>query len=208
MTRVVSMRKQASKSKRGGARIRRAAPDMREQALAAARRLIVEKPEEALTMRAVAVAAGVTHPNLSHHFGSLAGLHAALAEELVRELLAGLRAVGLDLDSNDDYAELVDRVFDLFAKKGLGRVLGWLVRSHETARLQPVKDLMAEFIAGLVQGRSAEDAAIVARDALILSFAAYAESSVGPLLGNLLKVGAAERKSSFVKALTALNTTY
>jgi AcrR family transcriptional regulator len=202
------MRKQASKSKRGGARIRRAAPDMREQALAAARRLIVEQPEEALTMRAVAEAAGVTHPNLSHHFGSLAGLHAALAEELIRELLAGLRAVGLDLDSNDDYAELVDRVFDLFAKKGLGRVLGWLVRSHETARLQPVKDLMSEFIAGLVQGRSAEDAAIVARDALILSFAAYAESSVGPLLGNLLKVGAAERKSSFVKALTALNTTY
>ena len=202
------MRKQASKSKRGGARIRRAAPDMREQALAAARRLIVEQPEEALTMRAVAEAAGVTHPNLSHHFGSLAGLHAALAEELIRELLAGLRAVGLDLDSNDDYAELVDRVFDLFAKKGLGRVLGWLVRSHETARLQPVKDLMSEFIAGLVQGRSAEDAAIVARDALILSFAAYAESSVGPLLGNLLKVGAAERKSSFVKALTALNTSY
>jgi AcrR family transcriptional regulator len=202
------MRKQASKSKRGGARIRRAAPDMREQALAAARRLIVEQPEEALTMRAVAEAAGVTHPNLSHHFGSLAGLHAALAEELIRELLAGLRAVGLDLDSNDDYAELVDRVFDLFAKKGLGRVLGWLVRSHETARLQPVKDLMSEFIAGLVQGRSAEDAAIVARDALILSFAAYAESSVGPLLGSLLKVGAAERKSSFVKALTALNTSY
>ena len=57
---------------------------MRAQALAAARRLIVEGPENVLTMRAVADAAGVTYPNLSHHFGSAAGLHAAIAEDLVR----------------------------------------------------------------------------------------------------------------------------
>lgn len=68
---------------------------MRVQALAGARQLIVGKPEEILTMRAVAEATGVTHPNLSHHFGSLAGLHAALAEELIRELLARLRVCEL-----------------------------------------------------------------------------------------------------------------
>jgi len=200
------MKKKAPAKAKNGARIRRAAPDMREQALAAARHLIVARPDEVLTMRAVAEAAGVTHPNLSHHFGSLAGLHAALAEELIRELLAGLRALGLDLDSNDDYGALVNRVFDLFDKKGLGRVMGWLVRSGETARLQPINELLARFIAELAQGRSGNEAALVARDALILSFAAYAESSVGSLLGGIFKISASQRRQYFIQALTALNT--
>lgn len=201
------MRKAVVKSKTGS-RIRRAAPDMREQALAAARRLIVEKPNDILTMRAVAEATGVTHPNLSHHFGSLAGLHAALAEELIRELLAGLRGLGLDVDNNDDYVPLVDRIFGLFDKKGLGRVVGWLVRSGETDRLKPVNDLLAQFIEELAHGRSNNEARVIARDALILCFAAYAESSVGPLLGSLLKISAAQRRQYFVQALTALNTLY
>jgi TetR/AcrR family transcriptional regulator, repressor for neighboring sulfatase len=189
-------------------RVRRAAPDMREQALAAARRLIVARPEESLTMRAVAEAAGVTHPNLSHHFGSLAGLHAALAEELIRELLAGLRDLGLDVDNDDDYGALVERVFELFDKKGLGRVTAWLVRSGQTGLLQPVNDLLAQFIADLTRGRSGNEATLIARDALIVSFAAYAESWVGVLLGNIFKIPAAQRRRYFVQALTALNTMY
>ena len=200
-----TMRKSSAKAKKAP-RIRRAAPDMRAQALTAARQLVVEKPNETLTMRAVAEATGVTHPNLVHHFGSLAGLHAALAEELIRELLAGLRALGLELDNNDDYIALVDRVFELFDQQGLGRVLGWLVRSGETARLQPVTALLAQFIEELAHGRSNNEARIVARDALILAFAAYAESSVGSLLGSIFEISAAQRRRYFVQALAALNT--
>lgn len=199
------MRKTSAKAKKAP-RIRRAALDMRAQALAAARHLVVEKPNETLTMRAVAEATGVTHPNLVHHFGSLAGLHAALAEELIRELLAGLRTLGLELNNNEDYIALVDRVFELFDQKGLGRVLGWLVRSGETGRLQPVNDLLAQFIAELAQGWSDNEARIIARDALILAFAAYAESSVGSLLGSIFKISPAQRRRYFVLALTALNT--
>ena len=202
-----TMNKTAGKAK-NLSRIRRAAPDMRQQALAAARRLIVERPSEALTMRAVAEAAGVTHPNLSHHFGSLAGLHAAVAEELVRELLERLRALGLDVDSTEDDAALVDRVFDMFDKEGLGRILGWLVNSGETARLQPVNELLAGFVEELTRGRSKDKAKAVARDALVLAFAAYAESSVGPLLGSIYKISAAQRRRYFVKVLTALSRLY
>jgi TetR/AcrR family transcriptional regulator, repressor for neighboring sulfatase len=200
------MKKTVSKASKAKSlrRIRRAAPDMRMQALVAARRLIVEKPGEMLTMRAVADAAGVTHPNLSHHFGSLAGLHAALAEELVREMLAGLRDLGLDVDSADDDTEIVDRVFDLFDKQGLGSVMGWLVRSGEGARLKPVNDLIAKFIDELAQGRSDAEAKTIARDALILTFGAYAESSIGPLLGAIYKISAAQRRKYFVRVLAAL----
>jgi len=186
-------------------RIRRAASDMRAQALAAARRLIVEGPESVLTMRAVADSAGVTYPNLSHHFGSAAGLHAAIAEDLVRELLAGLQTLGQEMDDNEiEYRTLVDRVFELFDRNGLGRVLGWLVRSGETSRLMPVNRLLAEFIAGRSRGRMKAEAKRIARVALIVSFAAYAESSVGPLLGEVLGASAATRRRYFAEALAAL----
>jgi AcrR family transcriptional regulator len=189
-------------------RVRRAAPDMRQQALAAARRIIVEGPGDALTMRAVADAAGVTHPNLSHHFGSLAGLHAALAEELVRELMTSLRSMHIDVDSTQDDATIVDRVFDLFDKEGLGKVLDWLVRSGETARLHPVNELLAEFLSELAKGHSKTKARTLARDSLILSFAAYAESSVGPLLGSIYNIPAAQRRKFFVQILEVLNRDY
>jgi len=178
---------------------------MRAQALAAARRLIVEGPQNVLTMRAVADAAGVTYPNLSHHFGSAAGLHAAIAEDLVRELLAGLQTLGLEMDHNEfAYRSLVDRVFDLFDRNGLGRVLGWLVRSGETSRLKPVNKLLAEFIAGRSRGRSKSEAKRLERVALIVAFAAYAESSVGPLLGEVFGAAAAARRRYFAEALAAL----
>jgi TetR/AcrR family transcriptional regulator, repressor for neighboring sulfatase len=187
-------------------RIRRAASDMRAQALMAARRLIVEGSESVLTMRAVADAAGVTYPNLSHHFGSAAGLHAAIAEDLVRELLEGLKTVGQEMDSHErNYGVLVDRVFDLFDRNGLGRVLGWLVRSGETSRLRPVNRLLADFIAGRSRGRSKTEAKRIARVALIVAFAAYAESSVGPLLGEVMGAAAALRRRYFADALTALH---
>jgi AcrR family transcriptional regulator len=186
-------------------RIRRAASDMRAEALAAARRLIVEGADEVLTMRAVADAAGVTYPNLSHHFGSAAGLHVAIAEDLVRELLAGLQTVDVEMNNLEhDYRAVVDRVFDLFSKNGLGRVLGWLVRSGETSRLEPMNQILSDFIASRARPSSKTDAGRISRIALIVAFAAYAESSVGPLLGGVLGANSSKRRDYFAQALAAL----
>jgi TetR/AcrR family transcriptional regulator, repressor for neighboring sulfatase len=186
-------------------RIRRAPSEMRSQALAAARRLIVDGPATVLTMRAVADAAGVTYPNLSHHFGSAADLHAAIAEDLVREVLTGLQALGLEVDTHKpDYRALVDRVFDLFDRNGLGRVLGWLVHTGETARLEPVNRLLADFIASRSRGRSRAQIRRMTRVTLIVCFAAYSESIVGPALGKVLGTPAAVRREYFAEALEAL----
>src|ERR1700743_2623013 len=197
---------------------------MRAEALAAARRLIVEGADEVLTMRAVADAAGVTYPNLSHHFGSAAGLHVAIAEDLVRELLAGLQTVDVEMNNLEhDYRAVVDRVFDLFSKNGLGRVLGWLVRSGETSRVapmdrirgaclgprgppgrQPMNRILSDFIASRARPSSKSDAGRISRIALIVAFAAYAESSVGPVLGGVLGANASKRRDYFAQALAAL----
>ena len=101
----------------------------------------------------------------------------------------------------------MDRVFDLFDRNGLGRVLGWLVRSGETSRLKPVNKLLTEFIAGRSRGRSKTEARRIARAALIVSFGAYAEChSVGPLLGDVLGASAAARRRYFAEALAALRS--
>jgi hypothetical protein len=111
------------------------------------------------------------------------------------------------MDHNEfAYRSLVDRVFDLFDRNGLGRVLGWLVRSGETSRLKPVNKLLAEFIAGRSRGRSKSEAKRLERVALIVAFAAYAESSVGPLLGEVFGAAAAARRRYFAEALAALRS--
>jgi hypothetical protein len=99
---------------------------------------------------------------------------------------------------------VVDRVFDLFGQRGLGRVLGWLVRSGETARLKPVHQMLADFIASRARPRSRTDAKRISRVALIVAFAAYAESSVGSLLGDALVASPAKRREYFAQALAAL----
>src|SRR5712671_1989882 len=188
-------------------RTRRAASDMRSHALAAARRLIIEGSHCALTMRAVADAAGVTYPNLSHHCGSAAGLHAAIVEDLVRELLAGLKAMGDEMHGKErDYRKIVDRVFDLFDRNGLGRVLEWLVRSNETAHLKPVISLLTEFLTSRARPQSKSDAKRILRTSLIVTYAAYAESSVGPLFGEVFGVSPDMRRDYFAAALAALRT--
>jgi hypothetical protein len=101
---------------------------------------------------------------------------------------------------HEDYRRIVDRVFDMF-EHGLGSVLGWLVRSGETARLQPVNALLTEFIKERGHGTHGKR---ISQVALIVAFAAYAESSVGSLLGDILGVGPAARRRYFAAALAAL----
>lgn len=186
-------------------RIRRTPADLRAEALAAARRLIVEGREPVLTMRAVADAIGVTYPNLSHHFGSASGLHAAVAEDLVRELLANISAIGREMEHSDaDFARLVDRVFDLFDRDGLGHVIGWLVRSGDSATIEPVRVLLTDFIDERRQRAGESTGKRIAEIALMVTFTAYAEASAGALLGLAFGVDRDQRRAVVARALNAI----
>lgn len=186
-------------------RIRRTPADLRAEALAAARRLIVEGREPVLTMRAVADAIGVTYPNLSHHFGSASGLHAAVAEDLVRELLENISAIGREMEHSDaDFARLVDRVFDLFDRDGLGHVIGWLVRSGDSATIEPVRVLLTDFIDERRKRAGEPTGHRIAEIALMVTFTAYAEASAGNLLGLAFGVDRQHRRAVVAKALNAI----
>jgi AcrR family transcriptional regulator len=184
-------------------RIRRTPADLRAEALAAARRLILAGDEPVLTMRAVADAIGVTYPNLSHHFGSAAGLHAAVAEEMIGELLQGLRGIASEVeDVQPDSRRLVNKVFDLFDRDGLGRVITWLVQSGEGERLEPVRALLSAYIA---EGRHGPADNHTAEVALIVSLTAYGEASAGPLIGDLLGFSSEARRALLARLIAPIN---
>jgi AcrR family transcriptional regulator len=59
---------------------RRLSPEeSRSAAIEAARRLLLERGPQAVTLKAVAAEVGRTHANLLHHFGSASGLQGELA---------------------------------------------------------------------------------------------------------------------------------
>ncbi len=189
-------------------RIRRTPADLRAEALAAARKLIVQGGGEALTMRAVADEIGVTYPNLSHHFGSAAGLHAAVAEELVRDLLEGLRAIGADMQRPlENPQRVVDIFFDMFDRDGLGRVVSWLARADDTAGAERVHSQVEEHLARmgeLYPNDAATVRGLFPKIALILTLTAYAESSAGGLFGIALGLSEEDRRAAVVEVLTGM----
>lgn len=188
-------------------RIRRTPADLRAEALAAARRLIARGSGE-LTMRAVADEIGVTYPNLSHHFGSAAGLQAAVAQELVRELLDALAALSFQVQTPlQDPRAVVDITFDLFEEKGLGRLLGWLARSSSGALTDSISNMVDAHVTHL-ETRFADKAAglraMMQQVALIIAFTAYAETSVGGFLGDALQIPEDRRREIVAQALAAM----
>ncbi|HEX8470861.1 MAG TPA: TetR/AcrR family transcriptional regulator, partial [Brevundimonas sp.] len=64
----------------------------REEALDAARDLLLSGGPAAVTLKAVGERMGVGHANLIHHFGSAAGLQGALMDRMVRDLAERIEA--------------------------------------------------------------------------------------------------------------------
>ena len=73
-------------------RRRRPADQVRQLALECARRLLLQHGPSAITLQAVAGQLGMTHGNVTHHFGSANGLQGALAEAMIRDLVDAVQA--------------------------------------------------------------------------------------------------------------------
>src|SRR5918911_26769 len=89
--------------------------ESRAAALEAARRLLIERGPQAVTLKAGAAEIGKTPANLLHHFGSAAGLQAALAGLISDRVCAGIaESVQRARAGEADPIAIVDRTFDAF----------------------------------------------------------------------------------------------
>src|SRR5688500_2669737 len=127
--------------------------ESRAAALEAARRLLIERGPQAVTLKAVAAEIGKTHANLLHHFGSAAELQAALAALISDRVCAGIREAVLKSRAGEvDPIAVVDGTFDAFGKEGAGALAAWMILSGNRDALNPILASIDQMVDQLVEG--------------------------------------------------------
>jgi AcrR family transcriptional regulator len=135
------------------ARLRLSPEESRAAALEAAREILLDAGPSAVTLKAVAARMGKTHANLLHHFGSAAGLQAALARHIAERVTASIGgAVQRARQGEADPREVVDRTFDAFGREGAGALAAWMILSGNRDALDPVLEAIHGLVNRLREG--------------------------------------------------------
>lgn len=167
-------------------RVRRKPDAVRSDALQAARRLLLKSGPEAITLPAVAKELGMAHGNITHHFGSVAALHASLVDQMARELAAAvLSAVGQLRDGEAKPVEVVDAVFNAFADRGAGRLISWLASTGNMKALEPLFSSIARMVRDLSTSTpklNERQKLLIRQNALTLLATGFGNAVIGDLL--------------------------
>lgn len=185
-------------------RKRRSAEASRAEALAAARRLLLQGGAEAVTLKAVAGEMGVTHANLIHRFGSAAGLHSALMAELVEELGEAIRAATARWVVEGGSPEaLVDPVFRAFNEGGAGRLAARLALSDDPRDLQPVRGALSSLTGSLAAlfPEAPDTRRAVSQTVLLVALAAFGEAVIGGPMREMLSLDDPEARAETREAV-------
>lgn len=179
--------------------------ESRSVALDAARRLLLEKGPQAVTLKAVAAEVGRTHANLLHHFGSAAGLQSALAKSIAERVTAGIAdTVHRFREGRAAPKEIVDLTFDAFGKEGAGALAAWMILNGNRDALDPVLEAIHNLVDQLAEGQPGRP---VQEITLALILAAIGDSLLGPAIANALDLrGDAAREIALQGLLQRLST--
>ena len=165
-------------------RRRRTAEDARAEALAAARRILLDKGPAALTLKAVAAQVGVTHANLLHHFGSAGGLQGDLMAMMLRDLSGVMRDAVAKLRAGEaTMDDVVGLTFEAFSTGGAGHLAAWMVLTRETDRLGAIGEVVRELGAAI---KRPDSEAPLERAILFVTLMAFADGVVGKYLRPML----------------------
>lgn len=167
-------------------RQRRTPEAARAAALDAARALLLRSGPEAITLPAVANEVGMTHGNLTHHFGSVGALHGALVAQMAAELTGGVTHAVQQLRAEEVAPiEVVDALFGAFSKDGVGRLISWLAATGNMEALQPLFTSVARLVRELSESappRSNARALSTQHNALVLIATALGNALIGDRL--------------------------
>ena len=127
---------------------KRLSPDeSRAAAVAAARDLLRQEGVAAITLKAVAGRIGRTHANLLHHFGSVAGLHRALADDIAHAVAASITsAIGRMRRGEGKLRDVVEGMFDAFREEKVGELIAWVAMTRQREALEPLVDAIAQVV--------------------------------------------------------------
>jgi len=151
--------------------------ESRAAAVAAARQLLRDDGVAAVTLKSVAARIGRTHANLLHHFGSVAGLHRALAEDIAYTVSASITdAIGKRRRGEASEGDVVNAMFDAFHAERVGELIGWIALTRQREALEPVIETIKAIVADI---RESGDTRPMDRVTLGLVLLAIGDSLVG-----------------------------
>lgn len=127
---------------------KRLSPDAsRAAAVAAARDLLTRDGVAAVTLKAVAARIGRTHANLLHHFGSVAGLHAALAGDIAASVANSITgSIGRMRRGEARLRDVIEGMFDAFVEQGAGELIAWVVLTRQREALEPIVEGISQVL--------------------------------------------------------------
>lgn len=169
-------------------RRKRLGAEVREEGLAAARRLLLAGGPSAVTLANIGEEIGMSHANVLHHFGSAAALQSALMGSMINDLTVALDDVVTLLRTDAAAPRAVaDRVFDAFDKGGAGPLAAWIILSGDLGQLEPVRDAVRALVDAIV-GQTGDAAATerVRAAVLMMAVSAFGDAVIGPSIRGML----------------------
>lgn len=160
----------------------------REEALEAARDLLLSGGPAAVTLKAVGERMGVGHANLIHHFGSAAGLQGALMDAMVRDLAQRIEAGLGEGRGGVEPGRLMSVVFDAFGPGGASQMAAWLALAREQGRAESFAEVVRDLAERLAAMAPDDPKAAERAKALVVTAAymAFAEGLIGDILTPML----------------------
>ena len=173
----------------------------RDAAVEAARALLLEHGPQAVTLKAVAAEIGRTHANLLHHFGSAAGLQAALAQSIADSVTASIGdSVERARKGEADPREIVDQTFDVFSREGAGALAAWMILSGNRDALNPILEAIRDLVEQLSAGHEGHH---VPELTMSLVLSALGDALLGPAIAHALGLPADAARDIAARALRA-----
>ena len=125
-------------------RIRRTPEESRANILSSAERLLTEQGPQTLRLADVAKEAGVANATVLHHFGTIDGVHTALMERMIAELVEKVMAIELTEDTEVSRAQALTTLFEAFEQKQASKLAAWLELTHQAGRLTNVRQVVRD----------------------------------------------------------------
>ena len=94
------------------------------------------------------------HATILHHFGSIQGVHTALMEGMIEDLVERIMALEFGEDRSVSRGFAFETLIEAFDHKGAARLAAWLELTGESQRLTSVRNAVAQVIAKKIQPES------------------------------------------------------
>lgn len=171
-------------------RRRRSSAEAKSETLVAARKILLSRGPDAITLKNVAAELGTTHTNLLHHFGTAADLQTALMSTMVQDLSNALaQAITRLKEDEDSRHSLIETVFDAFDKGGAGRLAAWIALSNKLGHLGQMQKTITDLVRAieeLAPENSDEVRGRVTSAVIFVALMAFGDAIIGAPLETML----------------------